>query len=322
MKPFQRVYVEITNQCNLQCSFCPGTGRKKGFVSKQVFEKRIAEIAPLAEQVFLHVLGEPLLHPELPDLLQICRQYELPVNVCTNGFLLDASRENMLFDPIVRQVNFSLQALLESAVPHTAEKVFQKILQFCRNAPEQRPDLYINLRTWDFSRDFAHSALKDKLIQQLTEAFDLTGRIPDFSRGRKSHRLCGRIYWNADTRFEWPVSGKEQSPQRQPESHAVPMPELDDPLMQQQIRNAPAGFCHGLGSQFAVLTGGEVVPCCLDSEGSAVLGNMDEKALSDILSSPVAAAIREGFKQHRVWHSFCRTCSFRKRFDQNKYTDR
>ena len=304
MKRFQRAYLEITNQCNLHCSFCPGTKRQGMFLSGQQFEERIAQVSPLAEQVFLHVLGEPLLHPELPLFLRICQQYQLPVNICTNGFLLTPERENILFNPIVRQVNFSLQALMECGHPDQAQEVFRKILKFCQRAIEVRPELYINLRTWDFSGDFKESRLKDTLMSQLTGVFSPDHPVAAFSKGRKSHRLKGRIYWHSDSLFQWPGSGGSSETEQQ------------NPDLSLEFQTLPEGFCHGLTSQFAILCGGEVVPCCLDAEGSILLGNINQTPLERILQSPAATVIQEAFRQNRVWHPFCQNCSFRKRFDR------
>ena len=69
-----RLYLEITTCCNLSCSFCPGTKRPAAFLSPENFHTLAAKLRPYGEHLYLHVMGEPLLHPQLPQLLEICRE--------------------------------------------------------------------------------------------------------------------------------------------------------------------------------------------------------------------------------------------------------
>ena len=62
---FNRIYIEITNICNLKCSFCPITTRKKEFMSVSDFEVVLSKIKNYTKHIYLHVKGEPLMHPNL-----------------------------------------------------------------------------------------------------------------------------------------------------------------------------------------------------------------------------------------------------------------
>ena len=66
--------------------------------------------------------------------------------------------------------------------------------------------------------------------------------------------------------------------------------------------------------QIAVLSDGTVVPCCLDNEGALALGNLFRQALSDILVSLPACAIREGFARGERAAPLCRRCGYAERF--------
>ena len=85
---FQRAYVEITNVCNLRCSFCPGTAREKKFLDPADFRVLAEKLRPWTDYLYLHVMGEPLLHPALGEILDICDALGLRVCVTTNGVLL------------------------------------------------------------------------------------------------------------------------------------------------------------------------------------------------------------------------------------------
>lgn len=85
---FKRVYVEITNVCNLSCSFCPGTGRPARFLAPAEFRILAERLRGHTEYLYLHVMGEPLLHPQLEELLAVARELGFRVCVTTNGTLL------------------------------------------------------------------------------------------------------------------------------------------------------------------------------------------------------------------------------------------
>ena len=63
-----------------------------------------------------------------------------------------------------------------------------------------------------------------------------------------------------------------------------------------------------------MLCDGTVVPCCLDHEGDIPLGNLFTQSLEEILSSPRAQAIYEGFSGRRVVEELCRKCGYARRF--------
>ena len=72
--------------------------------------------------------------------------------------------------------------------------------------------------------------------------------------------------------------------------------------------------CYGMRDHFGILSDGTVVPCCLDSNGVIALGNVYTQELSDILSSPRAEGIAEGFRCHRAQEELCRHCGYAQKF--------
>ena len=76
------------------------------------------------------------------------------------------------------------------------------------------------------------------------------------------------------------------------------------------------GFCRGLRNQIGVLVDGTVVPCCLDGEGVMSLGNLRKSDLNDILASPRARAIYEGFSRRTIVEELCESCGYRQRFSR------
>ena len=88
MRRFKKIYIEITNICNLNCSFCPKNARLKRYMTVAEFDKITTDILPLTDTVCLHLMGEPLLHPNIEKIFEICKQKKLKIFLTTNGTLL------------------------------------------------------------------------------------------------------------------------------------------------------------------------------------------------------------------------------------------
>lgn len=106
---FKRIYIEITSACNLNCSFCQETLRSPHFMSVKEFEHVIEEIGPFTNYIYLHVKGEPLLHPDLDKILDICNANNIKVNLTTNGTLISEKLDTLIHHP-VHQINVSLHS--------------------------------------------------------------------------------------------------------------------------------------------------------------------------------------------------------------------
>jgi MoaA/NifB/PqqE/SkfB family radical SAM enzyme len=287
-KRFKKVYIEISNVCNLQCSFCPEVEREKQFMEPALFRTVIEAVAPLTEEVCFHLMGEPLLHPDFEAYVALCENMGLPVNLTTNGVLLDNRRALALLIPTVRQVNFSLQSF-ESNFPGKDDSDYlQTIFEFTERAMKSRPDLYINYRLWNAGADGAETS-NDRMLAKIKRGLQVDFANDSDVRSKKSVPLKGRVCLHFDSRFEWP----------HPE---------------QPIRSE-RGFCHGLSSHIGILADGTVVPCCLDKEGVISLGNCGSQKIGDILNTPRATAIHDGFQKGILVEDLCRKCTFIARFD-------
>ena len=68
---FKKIYVEITNACNLNCPFCMHNRRKVENLSLDNFKIVIDKISSYTKYIYLHVLGEPLLNKDFKKVLLI-----------------------------------------------------------------------------------------------------------------------------------------------------------------------------------------------------------------------------------------------------------
>jgi radical SAM protein with 4Fe4S-binding SPASM domain len=258
-------------------------------MSLSQFRHIAQDIKPHTNQVSLHLLGEPLSHPQLGPILDAASEAGLAVNIVTNGVLQTAFAH--MLHPAVRQVSFSLQSYLDNFQSQDPRRYLERIKNFCEQALAERPDLYLNLRLWDLDGGEGPDASKvlgpyKDLLMELFN-FDWSDLNIDVKR-RKSHRLKGRLYLHFDSRFSWP--------------------DATAPAIQEK------GTCRALSHHCGILTDGTVVPCCLDHQGAINLGNIYEKALAEILESPRAQDMLNGFKAGRLAESLCKTCGYIKRF--------
>lgn len=109
MKQFAKVYLEISNLCNLSCAFCPGTKRTKKAMTETEFSALLPKLQPYTDYLYFHLMGEPLLHPQLGRFLELAADAGFKVILTTNGTLLETQQEMLLSSPALHKVNISLQ---------------------------------------------------------------------------------------------------------------------------------------------------------------------------------------------------------------------
>ena len=130
MEKFKRVYIEISNICNLQCSFCPVVDRDKKIMSLELFEHTIKQVAPLTEQVCLHLMGEPLAHPDFSEIIKICENEGVKINLTTNGVLLNRYSDLLSTSTAFHQINFSIHSFKDNFKDKSIMPYLTDILNF------------------------------------------------------------------------------------------------------------------------------------------------------------------------------------------------
>lgn len=286
MKPYRHAYLELTNCCNFNCSFCPPVTRPRQFVETKHAIRWIDQIAELSDGIYWHVQGEPLLHPDFTFLAHHAASRGLQVKLTTNGSKICEFSEQLLSGDFT-QINFSMQALGE-LTPENRQRIEQDIFHFTEQALTQRPELFINYRWWQ-------NAKPD--VSRAARYFNLP---PDEWRapsGRHSKKISGRLYASYASCFEWPdgTDFHEQSG-----NDSTPGPKQ--------------GSCRGLIDQFAILCDGRVTACCLDASGALTLGSAHTSTIRELLESQKATWLAEGFRRREMRHPVCQKCGFATRF--------
>lgn len=276
-----RVYIEITNRCNLSCDFCHGTRRPLHTMTPSEFRILAQKLRGETGYLYLHVLGEPLLHPQLPELLAIAGDLDFRVCLVTNGTLLARQRETLLAAPALHKLSVSLHSFEGNGGVGDLEEYLQQVWDTC--LPLSQRGVLCALRLWnDGAAQRCNARVLDFLSGRIGQDVETLSRDARGNRTLRSH-----LFLEQAERFDWP--------------------DLAAPA-------SGANFCHGLTRQLAVLCDGTVTPCCLDSEGTIALGNLFTQTLPEILQSPRAAAMAAGFAARNPSEELCRRCGYARRF--------
>lgn len=271
MKKFRKVYVEITNICNMHCSFCPETKRVKATMSAEEFEQVAKQITPFTDYVYLHVKGEPLLHPNLKEILDICNKYNLKTNISTNGTLLSKKTELL---KNIRQLNVSLHSF-ENTNKDELQKYLDGVLNSCDMLVKE--GVIVRYKLWNDE----NGKDNEKIIQTLGKKYNTDIQNTSYN---KDIKLSDNIFLSIKAPFKWPHMADE---------------------------NKEQGKCYGLRQQIAILVDGTVVPCCVDNNGEISLGNIFKTELEEILNSNRAQQIKKDFENNKCTHPLCQKCEYR-----------
>lgn len=272
---YSRAYVEITNICNMNCSFCHGHSRAPRQMTEAEYARVLQQLSGKTQYIYHHLMGEPLVHPLLPRFIQMAVAAGFRPMLTTNGTLLDHWGDALLLQGL-HKVNISLHSFENEQQDH--EGYIRKVADFVEKANQM--GIIISLRLWNNGFDEGRNDTTLTLLKK-----QLPGQWEQNTRG---YRIRDRLFLEWGDRFVWP------------DKHA---PDNGDQV-----------FCHGLGDHFGILSDGTVVPCCLDSDGVIALGNVFREELLDILASPRAKAIADGFRRRTATEDLCRRCGYAQRF--------
>lgn len=275
-KKYSRVYIEITNICNKNCSFCPGTVREPKRMTEEEFCYVAKSLVGLTDYLYFHVMGEPLTHPNLRALIEYATSLGFKCAITTNGSLLDRVGESIL-DSGLYKMNISVHSF-EGGTEESYQSYINSIASYANKSSEA--GILTVLRLWNKGHD---GGLNDSTLEILQSALD-----GEWKWGSRGARIRHKLHLEYGDRFDWP--------------------DMEAENMGNSV------FCYGLGDHFGILCDGRVIPCCLDREGAITLGNIFEEDINEILSSDRAEAIREGFKQRCAVEELCQKCGYARRF--------
>ena len=281
---FHKVYIELTNICGLECSFCPTKTTQTKTMNLDFFEKILIQLKPYTKDIAFHVFGDPLTLSNLEKYLDLSLKHKMKVHITTTGYYLKKFDLNIFLHKAIKQINFSLNSFNKNEMKCTLEEYLEPMFKLCDLKLSQKIHNFINFRLWNLDEANSEDQFNKDIFNLLSKKFNINLLNIKYD---KSIRLENQILIDFDKYFKWP--------------------DLKDTY-------SSDGYCHGLSAQIAILANGTIVPCCLDSFGIIDLGNLHEKSLEDILFSPKALNIVNGFKQNIAVEELCKKCTFKNRF--------
>ena len=195
---FKRAYVEITNVCNLRCSFCPGTRRAHRRLTAEEFRILAEKLRGHTSYLYLHVLGEPLLHPELAQILAIAAELGFRVCITTNGTLIPERLDILREAKALHKVSISLHSFEGNDCPGDLKDYIASCARAAAELSER--GVICALRLWN---EGGQEEKNGEILDILTETLGRDVRASEKDR-RGNLRLADRLFLENASKFEWP----------------------------------------------------------------------------------------------------------------------
>lgn len=267
-----RCYLEITNVCNLNCVFCPKTTRAKHTMTMEQFDTLTTRLMGEVKFLYFHLMGEPFLHPLLPQFVLMAREKGFVPVITTNGTLMTQCSD--MLEALPHKLQISLHSHEGNGKANLGQYI-DEVMTFAKEAA--RRGCVVVLRLWN---EGGHNLMNETILRLMAEL-----QPRPWVERHDGWKLTDNLFLENDNIFEWP--DLQHAP------HAV-----------EEV------FCYALRNQIGVLVDGTVVPCCLDHDGDMGLGNLYEQSLDHIMASPRAQALYQGFTHHTAVEPLCRRCGY------------
>lgn len=282
---FNKIYIEITNICGLECTFCPTKETiETKTMSLDFFETTLKQVQKYTKVITFHIFGDPLTLSNLQEYLDLAKKYNLKVELVTTGYYLNKFPLELFLHPAIKQINFSINSFNKNDMKITLDEYLKPMFDLCDLKLAKKVHSFINFRLWNLDTDKSDEKFNKDVIEKLSKHFSIDLTNINYI---DSIRLENQILLDFDEYFEWPTLSSTHNSQ---------------------------STCYGLKSHFGILSSGKVVPCCLDSFGIIDLGDLNQEKLDDILHKERTQNIIKNFKEGKALEELCKKCSFKDRF--------
>lgn len=251
------VYMEPTNRCNLNCSFCARDNMNREFamLDMETFQNTIDSL-PEGTYITLAGNGEPTLNPHFYDMVSYASRKNMHVSVITNGCTLNEANRKKLINSGISRVQISFQSLDKKTDEQVMEgvkfeKVLLNILAFIKEVRESETPIYICISTVEIE--------EGKEFAKVTKEFWSKMPIDNYYEGKL-------LSLQTDSK-----KIKEIKRERA-----------------EQYRS-----CASPWISVKVNANGETNPCVYDFSSKFSIGNIKENTLDEILNSQKALTFRK-----------------------------
>lgn len=336
---FEKIYIELSDICGLNCGFCPSVKGVRGAMSVEKFGIIAKKVAGVGRIYTFHLLGDPLVLPNLKDFIKLANAHKMTLELTTSGFYMSEKNAQLLLESEnIRQINLSLMAFLAQKKLNLNE-YFAPILRFLRLHLAQNSQSFVNLRLWNLGANFTPPFENNAIYSLLEREFNTK-----IQKNAPKNRLENRIILHQSELFCWAGTKADdlgvqkefvdlqdranlKSTQKSiANTHTMGKTSFEKAFVKENLKsanfansqdekNAPKvpcakGSCHALRKQIGILSDGTVVPCCMDTSGVMGLGNLFTQELSEILANKRAVAMKKGFERGEFTEKLCQQCEF------------
>ena len=184
-KRFKKIYLEITNACNLSCTFCIKNKRHIKYLSLDEFRLITDKLEPYTDYLYFHILGEPLMHPNICEFIDLASK-KFNVQITTNGYLIDRLKDNSN----IRRLNISLHSF-DSKYQVSLEKYMNNIFEVVDNLIKK--NTYISLRLWVENKN------QNNMVKMINKHYNC-----NIDLTKNSFKINKYLYVNKFHEFIWP----------------------------------------------------------------------------------------------------------------------
>lgn len=183
---FKKVYIEITNDCNLSCSFCIKNKRIKKYMIESEFITILDKLYGYTKYLYFHILGEPLMHPNINEFINIASK-RFKVNITTNGYLISNINNNKN----IRQINISLTSFdpkYNVSLKDYMNNIFSIVDELSKHT-------YISFRFW------VNNKYSSEILNMINKKYN-TNLNPNNLKNNST--ISKNIFISTNNEFIWP----------------------------------------------------------------------------------------------------------------------
>ena len=255
--------------------------REKGFMDFSLFKEIIDDCSRYMDFVYLHNIGEALLHPKIIEMINYCGERDLKTGISTNATLLTRDLSVKILESKLDRIYFSI----DGATKETYEKI-RKNANFERTM--NNIETFLRLRSTKIKKPF--TAIKIILMNETEK---------EISKFLKKWRGQGLDSIEVKYFNSWAGQLRETNTLAQPGQR----------ISNHIIRDKNRQPCRWLWHNLVILWDGTVVPCCRDFDAKIPLGNVANENLESMWKGSKMVKLREQHAELYFKNGLCDNCT-------------
>jgi radical SAM protein with 4Fe4S-binding SPASM domain len=283
--------IELTNHCNLRCPECrSGSGllyREKGYMNMTTFDRILSDCSPFLFSMILYFQGEPFLHSELFEMIKKARQKGLHTMTSTNGQFLDPDTAKKVVESGLDRIIISMDGLDQIVYEKyriggnlgKVKEGIRELVRWKKTLRSNTPEVIIQFLV------FSHNQHQIEEINNWSQRAGADGveikmaRMDNFEDGN-------------------PLIPEEQYARYRKNNNG-----------QFVINNPLKNHCWQCWSKAVITWDGNVLPCCFDTNGDYVMGNILQQPFTNIWEGIPYRNFKTKLLQNRKGIPMCRNCT-------------